>query len=243
MDVAFTIESTNGTDWKAECKDPFLLVEGKSINAVCEKMKEELEKWVIKYFGTTKKVSIVLPTLKAKVKCGIMIRNEKPLTEFEEPLKQDTSDEDVPLDLACECIGCGAPIMVKEGDLKYCDACKYEKQVHANENIEEKTVKPQLPTPPPKKVVAGPCKYLSDGKGVYATGMCEAVSNDPADTPGIRVDKEGACGGDFEKCTFYCARENPFVQTTPVEEEETPAIFGGDEEDEAYPEGSPESYE
>jgi len=52
-------------------------------------------------------------------------------------------------------------------------------------------------------VVDGPCMYLSDGKGVLAVGMCEAASDDPADTPGIQIDNEGACKGKYELCAFY----------------------------------------
>lgn len=56
---------------------------------------------------------------------------------------------------------------------------------------------------PPEPVVDGPCMYLSDGKGVLAVGMCEAASDDPADTPGIQIDNEGACKGKYELCAFY----------------------------------------
>jgi hypothetical protein len=45
--------------------------------------------------------------------------------------------------------------------------------------------------------------YLSDGKGVLAVGQCEAASDDPADTPGIQIDNEGACKGNYELCAFY----------------------------------------
>ena len=60
-----------------------------------------------------------------------------------------------------------------------------------------------IPQSPPEPVVDGPCMYLSDGKGVLAVGMCEAASDDPADTPGIQVDNEGACKGKYELCAFY----------------------------------------
>jgi len=33
--------------------------------------------------------------------------------------------------------------------------------------------------------------------------MCEAASDDPADTPGIQIDNEGACKGKYELCAFY----------------------------------------
>lgn len=56
---------------------------------------------------------------------------------------------------------------------------------------------------PPEPVVDGPCMYLSDGKGVLAVGMCEAASDDPADTPGIQIDNDGACKGKYELCAFY----------------------------------------
>ena len=59
------------------------------------------------------------------------------------------------------------------------------------------------PQSPPEPVVDGPCMYLSDGKGVLAVGMCEAASDDPADTPGIQIDNEGACKGKYELCAFY----------------------------------------
>ena len=60
-----------------------------------------------------------------------------------------------------------------------------------------------IPQSPPEPVVDGPCMYLSDGKGVLAVGMCEAASDDPADTPGIQVDNEGACKGNYKLCAFY----------------------------------------
>ena len=60
-----------------------------------------------------------------------------------------------------------------------------------------------IPQSPPEPVVDGPCMYLSDGKGVLAVGMCEAASDDPADTPGIQIDNEGACKGKYELCAFY----------------------------------------
>ena len=60
-----------------------------------------------------------------------------------------------------------------------------------------------IPQSPPEPVVDGPCMYLSDGKGVLAVGMCEAASDDPADTPGIQIDNEGACKGNYKLCAFY----------------------------------------
>ena len=60
-----------------------------------------------------------------------------------------------------------------------------------------------IPQSPPEPVVDGPCMYLSDGKGVLAVGQCEAASDDPADTPGIQIDNEGACKGKYELCAFY----------------------------------------
>ena len=60
-----------------------------------------------------------------------------------------------------------------------------------------------IPQSPPEPVVDGPCMYLSDGKGVLAVGMCEAASDDPADTPGIQVDADGTCKGKYELCAFY----------------------------------------
>ena len=60
-----------------------------------------------------------------------------------------------------------------------------------------------IPQSPPEPVVDGPCMYLSDGKGVLAVGMCEAASDDPADTPGIQIDNEGTCKGKYELCAFY----------------------------------------
>lgn len=60
-----------------------------------------------------------------------------------------------------------------------------------------------IPQSPLEPVVDGPCMYLSDGKGVLAVGMCEAASDDPADTPGIQIDNEGACKGKYELCAFY----------------------------------------
>ena len=60
-----------------------------------------------------------------------------------------------------------------------------------------------IPQSPPEPVVDGPCMYLSDGKGVLAVGQCEAASDDPADTPGIQIDNEGACKGNYELCAFY----------------------------------------
>lgn len=60
-----------------------------------------------------------------------------------------------------------------------------------------------IPQSPPEPKVCGPCMYLSDGKGVLAVGMCEAASDDPADTPGIQVDADGTCKGNYELCAFY----------------------------------------
>ena len=60
-----------------------------------------------------------------------------------------------------------------------------------------------IPQSPPEPKVCGPCMYLSDGKGVLAVGQCEAASDDPADTPGIQIDNEGACKGNYELCAFY----------------------------------------
>jgi len=80
---------------------------------------------------------------------------------------------------------------------------------------------------PPEPVVDGPCMYLSDGKGVLAVGMCEAASDDPADTPGIQIDNEGACKGKYELCAFYKPLRG--MQKTlpePMEEDE--------EEDDGY---------
>jgi hypothetical protein len=51
--------------------------------------------------------------------------------------------------------------------------------------------------------VRGPCIYLSDGKGVLPVGACEAYSDDPADTPGLQIDADGACKGKFNKCNYY----------------------------------------
>lgn len=83
------------------------------------------------------------------------------------------------------------------------------------------------PQSPPEPVVDGPCMYLSDGKGVLAVGMCEAASDDPADTPGIQIDNEGACKGKYELCAFYKPlRGMQKALPEPMEEDE--------EEDDGY---------
>ena len=84
-----------------------------------------------------------------------------------------------------------------------------------------------IPQSPPEPVVDGPCMYLSDGKGVLAVGMCEAASDDPADTPGIQIDNEGACKGKYELCAFYKPlRGMQKALPEPMEEDE--------EEDDGY---------
>lgn len=68
------------------------------------------------------------------------------------------------------------------------------------------TVIPRTPPKPPllaEKIVKGPCAYISDGKGLLPVGACEACSDDPSDTPGIIVDDDNTCGGEFEKCQYY----------------------------------------
>jgi hypothetical protein len=105
--------------------------------------------------------------------------------------------------------------------------------VHTAEKIPR--TPPALPQPP-SRVIDGPCKYISDGKGVYAVGMCEAVSDDPSDTPGLLVDNEGVCKGDYERCRFYCAagtRVSPTqgaFESTQVEDD----YMGVDEEEDGY---------
>ena len=84
-----------------------------------------------------------------------------------------------------------------------------------------------IPQSPPEPVVDGPCMYLSDGKGVLAVGMCEAASDDPADTPGIQIDNEGTCKGKYELCAFYKPlRGIQKALPEPMEEDE--------EEDDGY---------
>ena len=82
-------------------------------------------------------------------------------------------------------------------------------------------------SPPEPKLVCGPCMYLSDGKGVLAVGQCEAASDDPADTPGIQVDADGTCKGNYEICAFY----KPLGRLQKVLPEPTPWDGADDEKD------------
>lgn len=157
MEIAYVVETTNGTMWKATCSDPHLEAEGPDILSVSKSMAEKIESWIVNTFGTPKKVVVEVPKIKAKIKANIVVRPETPLTEYTPP-----------------------------------EPIRLENKVY------------------------GPCAYLSDGKGVLPVGECEARSMDPADTPGIRVDADGLCMAEFEKCTYY----KPLVQISVQDDED-----------------------
>lgn len=184
MDIVFTVETTNGKTWKATCKDPELEVEGTDIVSVSKSMATMIEKWFATTFDTNKMVIVEVPVIKAKIKASVVVRSEKPLDDF-----ADATQEIPVIPIAVkECEICGMEVTTDEDDPHpICDSCKYEKKVGQGK----------------KPKATGPCMYLSDGKGVLPVGACEAFSNEPGDTPGLRADGEGVCKGDFEKCTYY----------------------------------------
>lgn len=189
MEVSYTVETTNGKVWKATCSDPSLEIEGPDIISVSKSMAEMIEKWFITTFNTKKTVVVEVPIIKAKIKATISVRSEKSLCEFED----ENSDKHLAIEppknkIACHCKGCGIDIVIKEGSPMLCESCTYEQ-----------TTQPKTEG----NIIDGPCMYLSDGKGVLPVGMCEAVSDDPSDTPGIQVDMDGTCKGTYEACTFY----------------------------------------
>jgi len=208
MEVKFTVESTNGKTWVATCADPVLECEGSDIIAVSKQMAAMIEKWFIETFNTKKKVVVEVPVITAKVKASVSVRAETPLDEF--PVSEnDESEEESASDIQTElkpCNGCGVEILVRVEDTNpLCQACAYDKSVNAqNGAIDDELTerkRPALPMPP--REVNGPCAYISDGKGLLAVGVCEAQSNDISDTPGILVDPDGACQGEFGRCTYY----------------------------------------
>lgn len=209
MDIIFDINTTNGKDWTATCKDPVLEVTGNDIISVSRKMAAAIEEWFTKTFNTTRQVVVKVPAIKARIKAEILVRSETPLNEFAAPEEATTqaslSQESTPT-IMRECTICGMEIFVKENDpTTICDTCKYEQEHHANEGADEISHVPQLEASQLKDTTH-PCGYLSDGTGVLPIGHCEAVSNESADTPGIQVDWEGCCNGNFAECPFYQAQ-------------------------------------
>lgn len=102
---------------------------------------------------------------------------------------------------------------------------EFEKDAAVKEYETEKIERP-LPRPPqpaiPERVVDGPCAYISDGKGIMPVGMCEAHSDDPSDTPGIRVDDDGTCLGEFGKCQYYKPGGRRMIQSPEEESYDSP---------------------
>jgi hypothetical protein len=223
MDVSFTVESTNGKTWTATCADPALECEGTDIIAVSKLMAGKIEKWFIETFNTKKKVVVEVPVIKAKVKANVSVRAETPLDEFpvQETDEEEYDGEEIQTELK-PCTGCGVEILVKVGEKEcLCQSCAYDKSVNAKsgEIDDELTAPKQRALPMPPKKIDGPCAYISDGKGLLAVGICEAQSNDVSDTPGIRVDPDGACQGEFDKCSYY--KSGGRRVTDPVETEES----------------------
>jgi len=223
MDITFTVETTNGKTWTATCADPVLEVEGADIISVSKLMAQKIEKWFIDTFNTTKRVVVEVPAIKAKVKANVSVRAETPLSEFKDVMdsKADIKTTLVP------CVGCGVEILVREGDQMLCEACAYDRSVNAKKG----EISDDLTGPRQKALPLLPCGYMSDGS-VLPTGMCEATSNTPGDTPGLLADQDGTCLGEFAKCSYY--KSGGIKNRSIHEDDET---YGEDEIDEY---GSPE---
>lgn len=212
MEVVYTVETVNGKTWTATCADPVLEVEGTDIIAVSKAMALKIEKWFIETFNTTRKVTVEVPVIKAKVKANVSVRAETPLDEFDK--KEDKSigesHEETISTVLTECSNCGMEILVREDEQSpLCQACAYDREVSAQNGVVDdvltKPPRPALPSPPTRPKVNGPCVYISDGKGILPVGACEAVSSDPSDTPGLKADADGSCQGEFERCKYYKA--------------------------------------
>lgn len=216
MEVSFTVESTNGKQWVATCKDPVMECAGNDLMAVCRGMEKKIENWFTDTFGTSRKVVVNVPVIKAKVKASVEVRPESTLDEFEpKETEEVVAAVKTPADKVLKaCSNCGMDVLCDtDEESPLCDACSYDETVNAKngEHVDTATSPlppvPPLPRPPAPKVtnhaVNGPCQYISDGKGVVAVGKCEAASNEPSDTPGIKTDSDGCCSADYEHCAYY----------------------------------------
>jgi hypothetical protein len=173
MDIVFTVETTNGKNWEATCADPVLNVEGTDIIEVCKKMAETIEKWFVDTFNTTRKVIVEVPTIKAKIKASVVVRSEKPLTEFESTTPAEPVE------------------VIKKG--------KKPKKVDPKFMLAEKTVKKvEKIIDGPCKYLSdgsgilpvGDCEAIPDDP------------SDP-DFQGMQYDNQGSCNSDYAKCSMY----------------------------------------
>jgi len=238
MDVKFTVSTTNDKDWLAECKDPALEAAGLDIISASKNMAGKLEAWFIETFHSDRQVIVEVPAITATIKATVTVRPETPLDNFTKSTDKVEAVESDPkvtkLEELVQCSRCGMDVMVPVGTPNpLCEQCDYEIKVsikngEIDDSISERRL-PALPRPKARKAknVSGPCKYQSDGKGLVPAGTCEALSNEPSDTPGIKADPEGTCNGEYESCPFY-KPGGPAVSPPVPEEEYGEDIIGED---------------